>query len=165
MKIRGIVQEDFDHYKKPSLVIAFPYCSFKCDKECGRQVCQNHHLLKEPIIEVSAFTVVAQYLANPITQAIVLSGLEPFDSFTDVADFIYVLRNMYARDDDVVIYTGYTEEELKEELAALLESIGWSAGRNIIIKYGRYIPGTEKHFDDLLGVNLYGENQYAKRLL
>jgi hypothetical protein len=35
---------------------------------------------------------------------------------------------------------------------------------NIIIKYGRYIPGQEKHFDETLGVYLASDNQYAERL-
>lgn len=39
MKIKGIVFEDFLNYKKPSLFIIFPYCSFKCDKDCGLKVC------------------------------------------------------------------------------------------------------------------------------
>ena len=30
-----IVPTDFLNYKKPSMYIAFPFCSFKCEKECG----------------------------------------------------------------------------------------------------------------------------------
>ena len=45
MVIKGIIDEDFVNYKKPSMTIEFPYCSFKCDKECGQQVCQNSALV------------------------------------------------------------------------------------------------------------------------
>ena len=36
--------------------------------------------------------------------------------------------------------------------------------KNIIIKYGRYIPDQEPHYDEVLGVNLASDNQYAERL-
>jgi len=36
---------------------------------------------------------------------------------------------------------------------------------NIIIKYGRFIPGQEKHYDEILGVYLASNNQYAERLI
>ena len=39
MLIKGIIDEDFLNYKKPSMVIAFPHCSFKCEKELGKKVC------------------------------------------------------------------------------------------------------------------------------
>ena len=35
---------------------------------------------------------------------------------------------------------------------------------NIIIKFGRYIPNQQSHFDIVLGVNLASDNQYAERL-
>ena len=52
MKIKGLIDEDWVNYKKPSMYIAFPRCSFKCDKECGRQVCQNSALANEKNIEI-----------------------------------------------------------------------------------------------------------------
>lgn len=39
MLIKNLIEEDFVNYKKPSMVVLFPNCSFKCDKECGRPVC------------------------------------------------------------------------------------------------------------------------------
>ena len=35
---------------------------------------------------------------------------------------------------------------------------------NIIIKFGRYIPNSSKKYDDVLGVYLSSENQYALKL-
>ena len=52
MKIKGIIDEDFINYKKPSMVIMCPSCTFKCDKENGAQVCQNSTLAAAPNIEV-----------------------------------------------------------------------------------------------------------------
>jgi hypothetical protein len=36
--------------------------------------------------------------------------------------------------------------------------------KNVIIKYGRYIPNQTPHYDEVLGVNLASDNQYAERL-
>ena len=36
--------------------------------------------------------------------------------------------------------------------------------KNIIIKYGRYIPNKEKYYNEVLGVYLASENQYAERI-
>jgi hypothetical protein len=33
---------------------------------------------------------------------------------------------------------------------------------NIIVKFGRYRPNQEPHFDKVLGVELASDNQYAK---
>lgn len=52
MRLKGIIHEDFVNYKKPAMVLEFPFCSFKCDKECGKCVCQNSLLAKNPIYEI-----------------------------------------------------------------------------------------------------------------
>jgi hypothetical protein len=36
--------------------------------------------------------------------------------------------------------------------------------KNIIIKYGRYIPNQTPHYDEVLGVYLASDNQYAVRI-
>ena len=36
--------------------------------------------------------------------------------------------------------------------------------KNIIIKFGRYIPNQQAHYDDILGVNLASNNQYAIKI-
>ena len=53
MLVKGIIDTDIVNYKKISMTIEFPYCSFKCDKECGRAVCQNSPLANEPNIVIS----------------------------------------------------------------------------------------------------------------
>ena len=140
------------------MVIEFPYCSFKCDKECGQQVCQNSSLVKTENIDINPIQLVHRYLTNPITKAIVCQGLEPFDSFEDLLEIIQELRHNYLNNDDVVIYTGYTKEEVQTQINEL------SKFNNIIIKFGRFIPNQSSHFDETLGVQLASSNQYAERL-
>ncbi len=154
MIVKGLIDEDFVNYKKPSMVIEMPYCSFKCDKECGQQVCQNSALAKAENISINTGKLVERYLNNPITKAVVFQGLEPFDSFDDLYDFCETLR--YFCDDDIVIYTGYIEKEIDKQVF-LLSELG-----NIIIKFGRFIPNSLHKFDNILGVELASDNQYAK---
>lgn len=161
MFVKGIIDEDFVNYKKPSMVIEFPKCDFKCDKECGQIICQNRLLVFEPNIEISYEKIIERYLSNPITEAIICQGLEPFDSMFDIISLILLLRGKYHCNDDFVIYTGYTKEELikNRETPQSLAQFG-----NIIIKYGRYIPNQTPHYDEVLGVYLASDNQYAERL-
>ena len=163
MLIKGLVDEDFVNYKKPSMYIAFPNCSFKCDKEAGCAICQNSQLANEPSIEFNVNQMVERYINNPITSAIVCGGLEPLDSWDDLLALIINLR--YYTNDDIVIYTGYTEEELESTYInanLILETL--SLYENIIIKFGRFIPNQEKHYDETLGVELASPNQYARRI-
>ena len=157
MIIKGLVDEDFVQYKKPSMFIIFPYCDFKCDREAGCSICQNSSLANEPNIEISFIEMASRYVKNPITKAIVFGGLEPFDH-------IWLLRliNEFRKytNDDIVIYTGYTEEELEED--GILTDI--KKYNNIIIKFGRFILNQEKHYDEVLGVELASPNQYARRI-
>ena len=112
MQIKGLKDEDFVNYKKPSMFIIFPNCSFKCDKENGCNLCQNSRLAQESVIEMSSNTILHRYNYNDISQAIVCGGLEPFDSDQELLDFIEKARDYFYIRDDIVIYTGYTEEEL-----------------------------------------------------
>ena len=152
MKIKGLISEDLVNYIKPSMTIIFPYCTFKC----GEGYCQNSELAKAPIIEINVNNLVDRYINNPITEAIVMQGLEPFDSWNDLKLFIHELREYC--NDDIVIYTGYDKNEIIEKINEL------SKYTNIIVKFGRYIPNQEKHFDDLLGVYLASNNQYAEKI-
>lgn len=156
MIIKAFVDEDFVNYKKASMFIGFPSCSWKCEKECGKRVCQNGTLATSTNIEVDVRSIVSRYVDNDITSAIVCGGLEPFDSWQDLYRLITYLRMQ--TDDDIVIYTGYYKEEIHEYIDKLMFF------DNIIIKYGRYIPGYEKHYDDVLGVYLASDNQYAEKI-
>lgn len=156
MKIKGLIDEDFLNYKKPSMFIIFPTCDFKCCKEAGCNICQNLDVIKQPTIDIDEKILVKRYLDNPITKAIVCGGLEPIDSYTELISFVAEVRKY--TDDDIVIYTGYYESELEDELACLAQY------KNIIVKFGRFIPGNKKRFDEVLGVEIY-EPQYAEKLI
>ena len=153
MKIKGLISEDFVNYKKPAMTIMFPHCnSFKC----GAEYCQNSPLSKAEDIEMDISNIVIRYLNNPITESVVMQGLEPFDSWDDLIGLVDCLRR--STNDDIVIYTGYYKEEIADKIPLL------SKYKNIIIKYGRYIPGQEKHYDKVLGIYLASSNQYAEKI-
>lgn len=168
MKLKGVIFEDFINYKKPCMVLEFPYCTFKCDKECGKPVCQNGALAQASDIEVDMWELLDRYVNNPITEAVVFQGLEPFNSYSDMCCFISALRHSYRCYDDIVIYTGFTEDELRVPIHVgdrssyplqYLENYP-----NIIVKFGRYIPDQEPHYDEVLGVKLASDNQYAVKI-
>lgn len=156
MLIKNIDECDFVNYKKISMFIIFPFCTFKCDKEFGVTLCQNWPLVKEPNLNISNEEIINRYMNNPITKSIVMGGLEPLESWDEVYSFIEDFRMVC--DDDIVIYTGFNENEILDKIDKLKRF------KNIIIKFGRYKPNQEKHYDDVLGVKLASDNQYAKKI-
>ena len=156
MLLRGLVDEDFLQYRKASMFLIFPFCSFKCDKEAGVAVCQNSALAKEKIIECEAADLVDRYLQNDLTSAVVCGGLEPMESFEELEEFVRLLR--LKSEDPVIIYTGFNPEEIPDKIKRL-RGFG-----NIIVKFGRFIPNAPSRFDKILGVTLASDNQYARAL-
>ena len=152
MKLIDVVDYDIVNYKKPSMFLIFPYCSFKC----GRAECQNSALAEEQLKEVTMLSLIERYNCFPLSESIVCGGLEPFDSWEDLQALVLNFRYYYP--DYIVIYTGYTEEEIQDKIEWL------SLYENIIIKFGRYIPNEVSHFDEVLGVRLKSSNQYAKKI-
>lgn len=156
MKLKFLNELDFVNYKKPSMFIGAPSCTFKC----GRMNCQNSGLANEPIITIPTKQIIDKYRQNKMSEAIVFGGLEPFDNWNELLEFIKLLRREYFIRDDVVIYTGYNKDEIDPQKIELLTNLG-----NVIIKWGRYIPNGEPHFDEILGINLISSNQYAEKLI
>ena len=152
MIIKKIVDEDFANYKKPSMFICTPRCTMKC----GEELCQNSPWLKQPDIEVNPIDIIQRYENNGLTQAVVLAGLDPMDSWTDLYSFIFMFRSI--SDDDIVIYTGYTKCEIADKIEQLKQF------PNIIVKFGRYVPNQQPHYDEVLGVDLASDNQYAEKI-
>ena len=60
--------------------------------------------------------------------------------------------------DDIVIYTGFTPDEISDKINLLKQF------PNIIIKFGRFRPNNKLHYDEILGVNLASDNQYAVKI-
>ena len=158
MIVKEIKKEDFVNYRKPSMFIGMGDCDYKCCIEAGidKGVCQNSALHQAPDISIPADTLVDEYLRNPITEAVVLGGLDPLCDFASVMDFVIAFRGV--SNDDIVIYTGYNQDEIHDKLVTL------SKYPNIIVKVGRYVPNDIPRYDDVLGVTLASSNQYAIKL-
>lgn len=159
MKLKGIQTEDFVNYRLPNLFLISSICNWKCciEQNLDVGICQNSSLASQSIIEVSNEQIFNYYINNPITKSIVIGGLEPFMQFEEVYDLIKYFRNNNCND-DFVIYTGYNEKEIEEQVNQLKEF------SNIVIKFGRFIPNQKKHYDEVLGIELASLNQYGKRI-
>lgn len=155
MLIKDIVETDTVNYKDISMFIIFPTCSFKC----GKDICQNSNVAKMPNIEISVENILYKYLSNPLSNALVCGGLEPFDSWNDLYQLIINFRDNNIKD-VIVIYTGYTAEEINDK--GYIEKL--KKYPNIIIKFGRFVPNQPHYYDDLLGVELTSSNQYSMRI-
>jgi len=157
MKIKDIITEDFINYKIPSMYIISSICNWKCCKEqnIDISICQNQSIIHQKTIDISPQTIYNMYINNPITKAIVIGGLEPFDQFNEVVEIIDFFRknNEFST---FVIYTGYYPSEILIALNRLKKY------KNIIVKFGRFIPNDTHHIDKILGVELASQNQYAE---
>lgn len=160
MRVKTIVDEDFTNYKKASMFVGTISCGGKCCTEAGLplSVCQNDGWRSCAPIVISDKELCQRYLNNPVTHAIVFGGLEPMEQFGELCRFLSMLRNVFDCADDVVIYTGYNKDEIKEQVEKL------KSYKNIIIKFGRYRPNHNKHLDETLGIFLASDNQYAERI-
>ncbi len=133
-------------------------CNGKCCIEAGVPVtvCINDQWKTCDTTVVDDDLVIQEYLQDPITEAIIFAGLEPFEQFPEMFAFIQKLREKYECNDDVVIYTGYNKTEISSMISSLIPL------KNIVVKFGRFIPNQNKHFDEVLGVSLASDNQYAE---
>jgi len=158
IRLKNLMDENFQDYKKTSMMLATCKCDWKCPIEGNFDIsiCQNSELANQKNIEVSIQSIINRYFNNSITQAVVIGGLEPMLQFDEVLEFINAFR--LVSEDDVVIYTGYYYGEILSEIHKL------NKYKNIIIKFGRYKENSEKKFDDVLGVWLPSQNQYAIKI-
>lgn len=159
MLIRLIQDEDFVNYKKPSMFIGLGHCNWKCCKEAGIpiSVCQNSELAKQKEIEVPVGEIFHKYIQNPITRAIVIGGLEPMSMSGKVIGLVKYFRDNGC-EDDFVIYTGFYKDEIPA-IATQLQKYS-----NVIIKFGRFVPNSKERYDEVLGITLVSDNQYAERI-
>lgn len=157
--VKEINDENFQDYKKSSMFIACIKCDFKCLKELNMDlsICQNMKISLMPDKKILIPEIFNRYKSNPITKAVVLGGLEPLLQFEEIFNLISYFRSNKCSD-DFVIYTGYYPEEIKKEVQKLKNF------DNIIIKYGRFIPNSKSKFDEILGVALSSENQFAVKI-
>ena len=140
IKLKDLIYERFGDYKDPSLFLCAISCNWKC---------------KNPIHEISFEYLYKKYMENPITEAIVIGGLEPVLQYKEIIDLIDFFRDNNCND-YFVIYTGYYENEIEDIINLLKQR------KNIIVKFGRFIPNSKEKYDEILGVKLSSDNQYAK---
>ena len=89
-----------------------------------------------------------------VRTGIVFGRLEPFDQADELLALIARFRHSGCTD-NIVIYTGYREDEVDELIPPYA---------NIIVKFGRFRPDMTPRYDDVLGVTLASSNQYAKKM-
>ena len=159
MIVKLVKQDDFVQYKKPCVVVCFPNCTWKCCTEAGIpiSVCQNQEMCNLNDIDVTPEDVYNLYRESMFAEAVCCSGLEPMLQFDDVLSLLKYFRE-HDCDADFVIYTGYYRREIEDKVEQLAKY------KNVIVKFGRYIPNQEKHYDEVLGVWLASDNQYAERI-
>ena len=161
MRVRKLLTERFQDYKVPSMYLGTCFCDWKCcpDKP---YVCQNNPIANLPVTDIPDDEILDTYLSDPITEAIIIAGLEPLLQIREVCNLI---RRAVERDirTTFVIYTGYTVCEARRiGFFDELKTTGYGNGVNIVVKYGRYVPNQQPHFDETLGVELASDNQYAE---
>lgn len=158
MKLKTIVDEDFVNYQSPVMYIGTARCNGKCCREAGipLSVCQNDGWRANATIDMADEKIIERYIDNDITSAICFAGLEPFEQYDEMFALIKKLRTDYHCNDTVIIYTGYNKNEISSSISELQQF------KNIIIKYGRYVPNQKRHYDKVLGVYLASDNQYAE---
>ena len=162
MKISSFI-ETFVDYKNQGILIGFPTCSGKCWKELGMDtsICQNE-VLKNEVIEISLENLckkIEDYIKSGFAKAVILAGLEPFEDTENVLSIISFIQKV-SSDTDIVIYTGFNEDEITKEIG----KIKAIAKNKIIIKFGRFIPNDNSVYDAVLGITLASKNQYAKQI-
>ena len=94
MRYLTILDEDFNNYKKPAMFIGTISCGGKCCIEAGIPlcVCQNDTWRDKKPISSSDNEIIERYLSNKLTSAIVFGGLEPFEQWEELFEFVRCLR-------------------------------------------------------------------------
>ena len=158
MRVKEILAEDFVNFKHPAMFIASAMCDWKCCREAGiEDVCQNKMLADSNTIDITDEAIYSIFISNNITSAVVIGGLEPMLQINEVVSLIDYFRS-HDTDCPFVIYTGYNELEIEDEMQRIAKF------SNIIVKFGRYIPNSKSRFDPIIGIDLASDNQYAKQI-
>ena len=107
--------------------------------------------------EYSDESIYKAYSTNNISQAIVIGGLEPMLQLEELINLIKTFRGNGC-DDPIIIYTGFNKTEILYQVEQL------KMFKNIIIKFGRYVENSNPIYDEVLGVTLASDNQYAEKI-
>lgn len=159
--------DNITDYKETSMLLVFPYCSGKCGPKC-----HNYRMIgTTKINEYNILDIINLYLKLETHNSVVCAGLEPFDSMLDLTNLVKCFSSCN-KNCDIVIYTGYNEDEIEDNVKSLVETFDANVNKDykksLIVKFGRFIfddSGKEvKNYSDILGINLASPNQYAKVL-
>lgn len=156
-KLLDIKTDNIIDYKKTSLLLVFPFCSGKCGEEC-----QNKHLMGTVPTKYKNIDIINLYTNLPSHGAVVFAGLEPWDSFLEMKQLVKDFISQY-KTVDIVIYTGYEYNEIKNQIQELVDCFNTNVVNNddnLIIKCGMYDVNKKEYWkSDILGVNLATTNQ------
>lgn len=159
MKIT-IIKETVNDYKKTALLIGVKTCDYKCciEQNIDNSICHNYNLDNEEEVDLSTQSLISRVLKNKLINAVIFGGKEPMldKYFNDMLDVIECLRDK--SEIDIVIYTGYYKHEISEKIEKLKKF------NNIIVKFGRFKLNGKKRFDNVLGIELNNEEQYAEKI-
>lgn len=106
LRIAGVIRESIVDGNGLRFVVFTQGCKHNC-KGCHNP--QTHDLNGGYLIEQEK--ILAEFFKNPLLKGITLSGGEPF---LQAKELIPIAKAVKESGKDVVIYTGYTLEELKK---------------------------------------------------
>ena len=119
-------------------------------------ICQNSHLSSQETKEVYIKDLISDFDKNKLQDCVIFAGLEPMLQFEEIYNFIKEFRINHK--EDIVIYTGYDELEIKDKIDMLKQF------KDIYLKVGRYIKDLPKIYDSVLKIDLISNNQYAIKI-
>lgn len=154
------IREVFGDYKKTSLLLSVKTCDYKCciEGNFNINICHNYHLDSNEEKEISPQYIWNKVNSNPLIQGVIFAGKEPMlDIYFE--DMLKVIKEIRENSNiDIVIFTGYYEKEIPNKIEELKKY------KNIVVKFGRYIPNRNSIFSDVLGTTLASDNQYAVKI-
>lgn len=149
IKLHGY-KEVYNDFKEVGILLASPVCYNNCKN------CQNEHLKNKKPVVYCVEELINEIKNNKFVKSVIFGGLDCFDSFDETFNFISKFRKVSK--EDVVLYTGKTEDCLHEKLKLLKQF------ENIYVKFGEYIENSNSIFDEVGGIWLSSSNQYFKKI-
>ena len=153
MRLKQIIDESFGDYKLCSMLLIADKCTWKCEG------CQNKHLSQLPSQNFPDEEILKRFRNNPLTEAIVIGGLEPFEQLNELVIFIGEAIKAEL-DVPIVIYTGFEIDDFDLYWSGFEPAAKTYKGP-VIVKFGRYVANSESIFNEDLGVTLISKNQYT----
>ena len=153
MRLKQIIDESFGDYKLCSMLLIADKCTWKCEG------CQNKHLSQLPSQIFPDEEILERFRNNPLTEAIVIGGLEPFEQLQELVIFIgEAIKSDFKV--PIIIYTGFEIDDFDLYWSGFEPAAKIYKGP-VIVKFGKYIADKPSYFNEDLGVSLISDNQYT----